>query len=81
MSLFVVANNFMDLVDFGVMVSLLVMQTTVLAPLGAADAEIRFLSAENPEMSKVSPSFIGGTGQNTGMHASSTAKCQIILVF
>jgi len=51
------------------------------APLGAADAEIRFLSAENPEMSKVSPSFIGGTGQNTGMHASSTAKCQIILVF
>lgn len=51
------------------------------APLGAVDAEIRFLSAENPEMSKVSPSFICGTGQNIGMHASSTAKCQIILVF
>ena len=51
------------------------------APLGAADAEIRFLSAENPEMSKVSPSFICSTGQNIGLHASSTAKCQIILVF
>lgn len=50
------------------------------APLGAVVAESRFLSAENPEMSKVPPNFICRTGQNIGMHASSTARNHTFLI-
>ena len=46
---------------------------------GAADAEIKNPTAENPKLSKL-PSVKPGVGQNTGSHASAAARNSIFLI-